>query len=240
MSESLSCGCVARDAWLCASRQNLSGQVSCDCGACHRPAPPLPKESQACDECDPSFGCFDGSAPCSKRPLPKESQDAIRLGLWDAINAYTRACHGRPDKHVYGNGARQEAVVAVEGWVRKAVEAASLPTPAKESQDAEVTDLAAWANGIAEAQDRVDQSPGECNGCGSTSHGEPCRIHAALARARSDGERQGREKGIREVGEALFLAKMDCRGKGLVPTYARAEATVRALLAPPASEEGKK
>ena len=20
-----------------------------------------------CDECDPSFGCFDGSAPCSKR-----------------------------------------------------------------------------------------------------------------------------------------------------------------------------
>lgn len=22
-----------------------------------------------CDECDPSFGCFDGSRPCSKRPL---------------------------------------------------------------------------------------------------------------------------------------------------------------------------
>lgn len=37
-----------------------------------------------------------------------------RIALWDAIDAYVRACGGDPSKHVYGNTPRQEAVARVE------------------------------------------------------------------------------------------------------------------------------
>lgn len=44
--------------------------------------------------------------------------------LWDAVNAYAATVRGEPDKHVYGNVTRMQAVVVVEGVVRKAVAAA--------------------------------------------------------------------------------------------------------------------
>lgn len=34
--------------------------------------------------------------------------------LWFAIHKYVIACGGRPDKNVYGNRLRQEAVVEIE------------------------------------------------------------------------------------------------------------------------------
>lgn len=37
--------------------------------------------------------------------------------LWDAINRYVISCGGNPDKHVYGNTRRMEAVTAVENAV---------------------------------------------------------------------------------------------------------------------------
>lgn len=39
---------------------------------------------------------------------------ADKVALWDAVNAYAKACGGDPSKRVYGNVARQRAVVAVE------------------------------------------------------------------------------------------------------------------------------
>jgi hypothetical protein len=41
--------------------------------------------------------------------------------LWEAINAYVSACGGDPDKHIHGNTARQQAVVAVERAVGQLV-----------------------------------------------------------------------------------------------------------------------
>lgn len=37
-----------------------------------------------------------------------------RVALWDAINKYTVACRGKPDKYVYGNTTRMDAVSEVE------------------------------------------------------------------------------------------------------------------------------
>lgn len=48
-----------------------------------------------------------------------------RVELWNAINAYVRACGGDPAKHVYGNAARMDAVVRVEKAVSTRGEAAA-------------------------------------------------------------------------------------------------------------------
>jgi hypothetical protein len=50
--------------------------------------------------------------------------DPWQVPLWDAINRYVVACGGDPAKHVYGNTARMNAVVEVNGVVRDAVGAA--------------------------------------------------------------------------------------------------------------------
>lgn len=47
------------------------------------PTPDVPWDTEnpgRCSECDPSFGCFNGSAPCSKQPAALEpSADRIRM-----------------------------------------------------------------------------------------------------------------------------------------------------------------
>ncbi len=43
-----------------------------------------------------------------------------QVPLWDAINRYVVTCGGAPDKHVYGNTSRQNAVVEVCNVVREA------------------------------------------------------------------------------------------------------------------------
>lgn len=44
----------------------------------------------------------------------EEAQMQARGAMWDAINKYVETCGGDPSKHVYGNTARQRAVVEVE------------------------------------------------------------------------------------------------------------------------------
>jgi hypothetical protein len=45
--------------------------------------------------------------------------DEDRLALWDAINEYTVACRGQPDRFVYGNTTRMNAVSKVEQICRR-------------------------------------------------------------------------------------------------------------------------
>lgn len=47
-----------------------------------------------------------------------------QIDLWNEVNKYAATCGGEPDKHVYGNLPRMQAVVAVEEVVRKAIAAA--------------------------------------------------------------------------------------------------------------------
>lgn len=39
--------------------------------------------------------------------------------LWDAINEYTVSCRGNPEKYVYGNTSRMNAVVKIENIIRE-------------------------------------------------------------------------------------------------------------------------
>lgn len=49
------------------------GRAFVEFEASRAPAQPAASTPVRCDECDPSFGCFNGSAPCSKQPAAPES-----------------------------------------------------------------------------------------------------------------------------------------------------------------------
>lgn len=69
--------------------------------------------------------------------------------LWDAVADYVRACRGNPNKHVYGNTPRQEAVARIDNIIRPLVEErarlrAENARLAREIKDARAALGAAW------------------------------------------------------------------------------------------------
>lgn len=49
---------------------------------------------QRCDACDPSYGCFDGSSPCSKAPILLLAA-AIKVRCVDGSHTYGRLVSGQ-------------------------------------------------------------------------------------------------------------------------------------------------
>lgn len=152
-------------------------------------------------------------------PWTRDSLRAVRFVRKQDAEA---AAATLPDSHM--------AFVSEHQWGLGAEPAPPLP---KASQDAEVTE-AEWAEArklsVCEyCRGGVRRNGGHCGECDDAIED----IARALARARSDGERQGREKERAEV--VRYLSRFPIQAA----TLAMAIRDGRHVPAPPASEEAK-